>query len=631
MIEDLKKIVQKELREKGYYNRLINYQQFCEIYKVYMNQMSEIHFAEIIGLDVKNFYKFKEGKRVSRILKPKYEKAPKELEDKIKAEIGEQKRQGVNYEKIGELHKPYCAEISFNEYARIIGISDTTLKRLKNDPDRIFILKKERRELTQEEKIEIINSIEKKEFEDYQQFLDIYELHKDKIGEREFAELLGISNTSFKMLKAGKRSVKVNLDKTIVLDIDKKQIRKKLLQEGYGNKLIDYSEFKEIYKNYKEKYTESQFREILYISEYSYDDMKYKNSKTRILNCEENNKNMEKTEQNDGNLEKVEEEIRSYIIEQELEYKIIDYEQFIKLYEHFKDKISQNRFSTILGVESIRKKGTGSKRRIVLERKENQLVSYSFKESKVYSMSSFQEIAEKYGYSVKQTLNILYDDRTDLTEKLLESLNSKGCIFIGKKPIDTVFMKKHAEEIALDINTYSKKMGRIYRAKQYADDIAQETILEIMQKQGGIVENLGEDSIDALLKYAHTVIKRKYISHFKLCKEKRTLSLDGPICAGESKKDLYSKVYKAKSIQEQLEENEERKRIKQYIHESDTPVSVIQICLMDGMERQEAIKFTSKKFGIGEKELMEILIAELQKNKDIKFNEKGEVYLSEKD
>ena len=65
------------------------------------------------------------------------------------------------------------------------------------------------------------------------------------------------------------------------------------------------------------------------------------------------------------------------------------------------------------------------------------------------------------------------------------------------------------------------------------------------------------------------------------------------------------------------------------IYEDTTPVELIEKCLMNGMNREQAIKLCMEKFDLTQEELLEEMIEALVEKKRLKRTSEGKVYLGE--
>ena len=158
----------------------------------------------------------------------------------------------------------------------------------------------------------------------------------------------------------------------------------------------------------------------------------------------------------------------------------------------------------------------------------------------------------------------------------------------------------------------------------YAEDFAQEAILWVIDKKGNIERNFEEGlALERIIKYAKS--NCKYM-HFRIFSQKKVVSLDEGL-SEDGKITRLTRVKSKENVQNSVEKREEEIEMS----EDDTPITLIQRCLSNGMNREEALSFVMKKFNISKKELLETLTEELSKRNKIKVAETGEVYLGARD
>ena len=122
----------------------------------------------------------------------------------------------------------------------------------------------------------------------------------------------------------------------------KLKIRNELKKQGYENKYIKYEEFLELYEPYKNEMTEKEFANILGLRVNNWQAMRHLGVRTRIL------KNNYKEIPEDKK-----EEIKQKIRSMGYANKLIKYEDFLKLYEPYKNEISENDFAQIIGIATV--------------------------------------------------------------------------------------------------------------------------------------------------------------------------------------------------------------------------------------------------------------------------------------
>src|SRR5699024_10080052 len=76
-------------------------------------------------------------------------------------------------------------------------------------------------------------------------------------------------------------------------------------------------------------------------------------------------------------------------------------------------------------------------------------------------------------------------------------------------------------------------------------------------------------------------------------------------------------------------DTQKQDEIENQIHEETTPVEVMQVCLQNGMNREEAIDYCMERFGLTQEELLEIMTQSLLGKKELRRTQEGQVYLGE--
>ena len=295
------------------------------------------------------------------------------------------------------------------------------------------------------------------------------------------------------------------------------------------------------------------------------------------------------------------------------------------MYEPYRIKVKESEFASILGIsyknwQTIKHKG--NKSTINFEHKYSSRILYLFGENKEYDLKYFEEVSKNLGLPIYKILEILTKERTNL-EELINALHTRGKIFVGQTRISDSFLQKYGEIISDDIHKYSKQIGKKLHTGMYAEDFAQEAILWVIGKKGNIERNFEEGlALERIIKYAK--INCKYM-HFKIFSQKKVVSLD----EGLSENGKITRLKRVKSKDNVQDSVEKREEIE--ISEDDTPIILIQRCISNGMNREEALSFVMKKFNISKKELLETLTEELSKRNKIKVTETGKVYLGARD
>ena len=386
MLKDVE-IIRKKLKENGYTNKSIDYKEFLELYEPYRKEMKEKEFAEILGVSYCNHDNMKYKGRRIKILKEE-----NNISEERKEEIRENLRKNgytnksINYQEFLELYEPYRKEMKEIEFAKILGILYGNHSMMKNKGQRARILK-EQNKISEERVEEIRKTLKENGYTNklinYKEFLELYKPYKKEMKETEFAEILVISYSNYSNIKNKGKRAKILKEKNKIREERVEEIRGEQKEKGYTNKSINYQEFLELYESYKKEMKEIEFAEILGISYSNYNHMKNQGKRTIILKEE---KKMS---------EKRKEEIRKTLKENGYTNKLINYQEFLELYEPYKKEIKETEFAEILKISLFRYRKTkyeGTKTRIRIE--EEKKVSEECKEK-------IRETLRKNGYTNK--------------------------------------------------------------------------------------------------------------------------------------------------------------------------------------------------------------------------------------
>ena len=248
--QNLKQEIIERLTNKGYSNKLINYQEFLELYEQYKLDMTENQFATILG--IRDLAKMKRSLVKAKILKTKKvdEKQKKEIITKLKEQGYTNKL--ITYQEFLKLFENYSHLMSETDFAQILGITSYSYSHLKRNKSKAGILKigKVSSEIKEEIQIELKSKGYENAKVTYQEFLELYEQYKHQITETDFAIVLNISEAAYRGLKYGGNKTQILKPKNISQERIK-EIEDSLIEMGYGNELINYEKFLELYSLYK--------------------------------------------------------------------------------------------------------------------------------------------------------------------------------------------------------------------------------------------------------------------------------------------------------------------------------------------------------------------------------------------
>lgn len=215
----------------------------------------------------------------------------------------------------------------------------------------------------------------------YEEFLNLYEPYKSILKEEEFAKILGITYDNWQTIKNRGTRTKIKasgLNKE-VSEMRINQIIEEIRSQGFENQVISYDEFLQLYEAYKNEMSEPDFAQILGITYTNWSNMRHANSKVRILKPVSKHISEERVN-----------EIKQEIIKKGYANRLISYEEFLQLYEPFKEEMTESDFAQMLGITYLNWNNMrGGKRRIrILKVSDETLDNKKIKSSNI---SSFEE------------------------------------------------------------------------------------------------------------------------------------------------------------------------------------------------------------------------------------------------
>lgn len=593
--------IRRELLKKWKQNSSITYNEFIALYQPYKDEMTEVQFASVLDISANTLSQIKSvtSKKAIILKRPKLTEKRKQ---EIKQILISNDQKQINYQSFQELFEPYRQEMTERMFAHeILGIPYRTFSNMKSKGKKAKIAVKNDGKLTDELKDEIYSYVREKGYAGkritYDEFLKLYEKYKNELSEREFSNAIGISEDSFEKMKSQVQRATVykkEENEVIPENISVKRKREILeeIKQKTSPKSIKYDEFFILYEPYQNEISETEFAYLLGISENRFDGFKrYKTSSAQILNREY-----------------IEDEIKVKGIE---DGTYLDYAAFLDLYKEYKHVMTEKSFAERLGIEYQNywrmKKGI-CRTRVNLDLKLRKRIVYLFSQSKFYEMNDFDEVCKKYGCSLKYIINILYGGNSDYVEAMLGIITKEGKAFIGDKKISDDYIG----DLTQIAHRYSKSLGRIFNTQLYSEDIAQDILSKVALKRGDMFENFSVDMAMRLLRrYMWVAMKHEHIK--KLSKISYVSINDECYTNWRSQED-------ATFIENVVEE---------YIQEDTTPVQGIQICLQNGMNRDEALEYVIKRYHLSKDELLKLILGEIEKKNKLQYTNDGKVYLGE--
>ena len=508
---EMKEEIRTSLLNKGYSNKMINYEEFLELYKHFSKNITEKEFSEIIGMSYSAYRNIKNRGGKTTILKTEID--AKKIKTEINKEYGSI---SINYEQFLSMYEKYKTQIN-NEvkFAEILGISVTNFESMRNKGTRVRILKKI--DISENLEQEIKNLILQKGYNHklitYDEFLTLYKQYSNKISEQEFARLIGITSIKYRNMRYynNKTYVYGKSKKVVPDEKRKKEIYNELITRGYANKTIHYQDFLEIYSEFKDEIDEIAFAELIGISYANFMTFKNVGSGAIILKTQNLTSDILQAISKDENIKKV-------------TGKLINNTDFENLYKSYSNFMTRLQFAELIGITPMNY-GNIKKNRVKVERLYAQKlrIKHIIRESRVYSLKEIEDFCKSYDCDIIDFLKIVCKNESKgIASEYMEILRKKG-IFIGQTPINEDVFYKYGNEIVNFINKQSQFMGISYRQNSYCDDVASDTILYITQKRGDLFINFSEGKALRILKcIAKKYIKYSYLSYMRV----RKISLD---------------------------------------------------------------------------------------------------------
>lgn len=337
-----KQEILKIIKDMGCINTSITYEEFKELHSKLGAGTKEVYFAEILGINYSNYMSFKEGKNRATILKH-YNSQDINI-DQIRNKIIEigYKNTAIDYEEFKHLYSILGKNMKESEFAQILGIRYPNYHNMKNKGTRAIVLKEGLVELTQTEKTKIIEQIQSFGYKrndsiSYEEFLILYEKFNTKLSKPDFAQVLGINYSNYNDMKSKKTKARILNDQKEITEEEKEQIRNRMILDGYENKNISYEEFKILHEKYAHGISQTEFLKILSIKYNNFHSMKSNKGTTRILK-----RNITEEEKK---------EIKNSLVKKGYLGTAIDYEEFLKLYNQYAQRIDKTDFAKILEIK----------------------------------------------------------------------------------------------------------------------------------------------------------------------------------------------------------------------------------------------------------------------------------------
>lgn len=133
----------EEIRRQGFEDKVINYDEFLQLYNAYKTEMSESEFAQVIGITYTNWSNMRNANSRARILKPVSKQISEERVNEIKQGIikAGYANKLISYKELLQLYEPFKEEITESDFAQMLGITYLNWNNMRGGKRRIRILK----------------------------------------------------------------------------------------------------------------------------------------------------------------------------------------------------------------------------------------------------------------------------------------------------------------------------------------------------------------------------------------------------------------------------------------------------------------------------------------------------------
>lgn len=641
-IEDIK----EKMREDGYKEKAVDYEELKLLHQTYAKQMLERDFAQkVLGIKYNYYINMKNSKKRAVILKDKKETDITEEIIEIKQKIIEQGYAGksIDYEEFKELFELYGNKMTEREFAfNVLEMTSSQYSNLTQGNGGAKILKKSGNVIFEKE----VNGIREKLYSegyagksiDYDEFKALHQKYGNGMSEKIFAEKVLEINCTTLRTNLKKNKQKATILSSFVFEVSTEEldrIKKELEEKGYVGKMIDYAELHAIYLPYSDKMKELQFaQDVLGISGAHFNNLKrISKAKAMILKGLMVRKlatPMTKVHVPDDEIER----IQKILEEKGLEGMSINYEKLQEIHKKYGEKIPEKVFAReVLEIseQAYRSVRYGRNTRILSNNRNITLLrEINFEESRWYTEEELERLCNVNSVTIDRIISQIASNGTrEYNEEYKRVLYENGRIWIGETPVSEKFLEENYKNIIRSANKALASVKRRFQIGNSDDeDLIQEAVFWFAQNRGDVEKNF-IDYPDIIRRRTFNSLRRSIM--FQIFNSKRisvsTISYNQRFRIGKNgnEKEIQDTIASDYDLEDdvmtRMHEDNDLEEIED-ISEDELALRTIEEMkkqIKQGLNRSKVIENTAEKFGLSGEELLEIMQEYLLTNGKVKI------------
>ena len=479
--------IKKDLAKKVKFGESLNYISFLKLYEPYKKWVPEgIFLTEVMNFNPAIISNFKLGKNYTI---PPFFEFDEHIAETIREEMEEKFQNAeLDYETFKHIYEEYESMIKEQDFAKIIfNINNSMFHKFKKGLQRARVFKKEENLFLQyyNRLYDQLYPLYSGQKINYQKFVQLHEQYAPFLNESDFAYCLGVDYCVLKERE-------IYLFRHAKIEYPKEDIKK--LHQIYRNKKINYYQFQEIFLQYGNGLKEKEFARILGIPFPTFGSFKYKKTVNLII-CKR----------------ALSKEEKKYILlecrREGLSRRPINYQEFLKYYEPYKNFVSPTDFAYIIGIKE---------RSIQTLKEGGNVLALDFIKSEAVNMIS-QELLS-YHYCL-----ISYQKFLELYAKYRDYLSEVEFFYLLGLPRERYYIiKKYKEkETRLDFFKTERKIikHQLKESKLYTwEDFESLGRMVELEIEKILALYFGEDKVDVVQRYFYALKtnRKLYIGNLPL-------------------------------------------------------------------------------------------------------------------